>query len=91
MKTVSIQLPARISKRIPASSAGCPRVSVRPALLTKGSRQPCWYRLFRSLQAVLSGLLDSSAYQQISLGREISVAFTSQGPVVYRPGLIKHR
>jgi hypothetical protein len=84
MKAVSIELPFGIAKPI---SAGCSRISVRPKLLIKRGRERCWYRLFRFLKAVLNGLLDSSPYQQVSLGREISVAFTSPGPVLYRPGL----
>jgi hypothetical protein len=84
MKAVSIGLPIGIAKPI---SAVCPRISVRPTLLIKRSRERCWARLFRFLQAVLNGLVDSSPYEQLSLGREISVAFSSQGPVLYRPGL----
>jgi hypothetical protein len=36
------------------------------------------------LGVVLSGLLDGSPYQHVSLGREFSVVFTSHGPLVYR-------
>jgi hypothetical protein len=85
MEAISIELPAGIAKPI---SAGCPRTSVDPKLLIKRCRERCWCRLFRFVQAILNGLVDSSPYQQASLGREISVAFTSQGPVLYRHGLV---
>ena len=84
MKAVSIELPAGLAKPI---SAGCRRISLRPTPLIQRRRERFWYRLFRSIQVRLSGLLDCSSYQQVSLGREIAVAFTSQGPVLYRPGV----
>jgi len=37
-----------------------------------------------AVRAFLSGLIDISAFQDVSLGREISVVFTSNGPLVYR-------
>jgi hypothetical protein len=86
MKAINVQLPARLIKRILFSGAAPPRVAKHPRLLIEGGGRRSWYPFFRSLRAVLSGVLDSSAYDQISLGREVSVAFTSQGPVVYRYG-----
>ena len=86
MKAINVQLPARLTKRILFPGAARPRPALRPRLIIEGSGRRCWYTFFRSLRAVLSGMLDSSAYDQISLGREVSVAFTSQGPVVYRYG-----
>jgi hypothetical protein len=86
MKAINIQLPARLIKAVLFRGAGPPRAAVRPRLLIEGSGRRSWYTFFRSLRAVLSGLLDRSAYDQTSLGREVSVAFTSQGPVVYRNG-----
>lgn len=86
MKAINIQLPIRLAKRILYPGAGPPRAAVHPRLLVAGSDRRCWYIFFRSLRAVLAGVLDRSAYDQISLGREVSVAFTSQGPVIYRYG-----
>ena len=37
-----------------------------------------------NLRTFLFGLVDRSAFQDVSLGREISVVFTSNGPLVYR-------
>jgi hypothetical protein len=86
MKAIHIQLPDRLTKRILFPSASPPRAAGHPRLLIESGRCGNWYAFFRSLRAVLSGVLDSSAYDQVSLGREVSVAFTSQGPVVYRCG-----
>lgn len=40
--------------------------------------------LFRVARVFLSGLIDSGAFHNHSLGREVSVLFTSTGPVIYR-------
>ena len=42
------------------------------------------HRCFRGVRFLFSGLLDDSAFQQVSLGREVSVVFTTNGPLVYR-------
>ena len=83
MKTAYIQFPAPSSRRgaVPIPSGGSAASSVE-----RIRRHRDWYSFFRSIRIVLSGLVDRSAYQQISLEREISVVFTSQGPVVYRCG-----
>ncbi|MBV8098837.1 MAG: hypothetical protein JOZ31_06745 [Verrucomicrobia bacterium] len=86
MKATTVQSPVRLIKRILLPGAGAPRAAGYPTLLIESSGRRCWYAFFRSLRAALSRVLDSSAYDQISLGREVSVAFTSQGPVVYRYG-----
>jgi hypothetical protein len=39
---------------------------------------------FRGVRSLFSGLLDNSAFQEVSLGREISVIFTTNAPLVYR-------
>gem|GEM_PF-5512514 len=85
MKTINIQLPTRLTKQIPFPGSGPPRGASLAKALFAGSGRRFWYAC-RSLRAALSGILDSSAYDHISLGREVSVAFTSQGPVVYRYG-----
>jgi Protein of unknown function (DUF1232) len=41
-------------------------------------------RFFRGVRFIFSGLLDNSAFQEVSLGREVSVVFTTNGPLVYR-------
>jgi hypothetical protein len=86
MKAITVQLPARLIKRILFPGAGPPRALGYRALLIESAGRRCLFTFFRSLRAVLSGVLDSSPYNQVSLGREVSVAFTSQGPVVYRYG-----
>jgi hypothetical protein len=39
---------------------------------------------FVAIRTLASRLVDDSAYRDVSLGREISVIFTSSGPLVYR-------
>lgn len=41
-------------------------------------------RFFRRVRSLFSALLDNSAFQEVSLGREISVIFTTNAPLVYR-------
>jgi hypothetical protein len=86
MKAITVQLPARLIKRILFPGAGPPRALGYRALLIEGAGRRSLFAFFRSLRAVLSGVLDSSPYDQVSLGREVSVVFTSQGPVVFRYG-----
>jgi benzaldehyde dehydrogenase (NAD) len=42
------------------------------------------HSFFRAVRVFLSGLVDSSAFQEVSLGREVSIVFTSNGPLIYR-------
>jgi hypothetical protein len=86
MKAINFRLSVPLANRILFRSAGPPRAAAHRTFLIEGIGRRYWYAFFRSLRAVLSGVLDSSAYDQISLGREVSVAFTPQGPVVYRYG-----
>jgi hypothetical protein len=41
-------------------------------------------RFFRGVRLLFSGLLDNSAFQEVSLAREVSVVFTTNAPLVYR-------
>jgi hypothetical protein len=41
-------------------------------------------RFFRGVRFLFSGLLDNSAFQEVSLGREVSVVFATNAPLVYR-------
>ena len=44
-----------------------------------------WSNFSVAIRTLASRLIDDSAYRDVSLGREISVTFTSNGPLVYRP------
>jgi hypothetical protein len=39
---------------------------------------------FRAVRVSLSGAVNSSGFQEVSLGREVSIVFTSNGPLIYR-------
>jgi hypothetical protein len=55
------------------------------AILDKGHRPSRnVYSLIRAVRVFLSGLVDRSAFQEVSLGREVSILFTSNGPLIYR-------
>jgi hypothetical protein len=41
-------------------------------------------RFLRGVRSLFSALLDNSAFEEVSLGREISVVFATNGPLVYR-------
>ena len=42
------------------------------------------YSRIRAVRVFLSGLVDRSAFQEVSLGREVSILFTSNGPLIYQ-------
>ena len=42
------------------------------------------HSFFRAVRVFLSGLVDSSAFQDVSSGREVSIIFTSNSPLIYR-------
>jgi hypothetical protein len=41
-------------------------------------------KFFRTIRAFCFQWFDASPYQQVSLGREVSMVVTSNGPLVYR-------
>jgi hypothetical protein len=41
-------------------------------------------RCVRGVRSLFSGFLDNSAFQEVSLGREVSVVFATSAPLVYR-------
>jgi hypothetical protein len=82
MKTKVAHLSASPRRTIPLHSASSGVGSV--PLRQRVRHRRGWEKLIWSLHTALAGLIDSGPYQQISLGRELSVAFTSQGPIVYR-------
>jgi hypothetical protein len=56
-----------------------------PIILDEGHRlRRATHSFFRAVRVFLSGPVDSSAFQQVSLGGEVSVVFTSNGPLIYR-------
>jgi hypothetical protein len=42
------------------------------------------HSVFRAVRVFLSDLVESSAFHEVSLGREVSIVFTSNGPLVHR-------
>ncbi len=44
------------------------------------------HNFFRTVQVFLSRSIDSSPFQEVSLGREVSIIFTSNGSLIYRIG-----
>ena len=42
------------------------------------------HSFFRAVPLFFSGSIDSSAFQDVSSGREVSIIFTSNGPLIYR-------
>jgi hypothetical protein len=42
------------------------------------------HSFFRAVRVLLSGPVHSCAIQEVSSGREISIVFTSNGPLIYR-------
>jgi hypothetical protein len=42
------------------------------------------HSFLRAVRVFLSGAVNCSAFQEVSLGREVSLVFTSNGPLIYR-------
>ena len=85
MKTISSPPPAPISVFAFASDTVLPGPAAPSAILDKGGcLSHSAHRFFRVARVILSGLIDSCAFHNHSLGREVSVLFTSTGPVIYR-------
>jgi hypothetical protein len=81
----SIPEPASIGPSAPDSGAVLlPHSAVSAIPDGEACRPRCWSSFFFAVRAFVSGLIDDSAYQHISLGREVSVIFTPNGPLVYR-------
>jgi len=85
MKTISSPPPAPISVFAFASDTILRGPTAPSVILDKGGRlSHSAHRFFRVARVILSGLIDSCAFHNHSLGREVSVLFTSTGPVIYR-------
>jgi hypothetical protein len=88
MKATAIRSPAPNGTPTFWSDA-VPSGSAAPSTIPDEGQNPSRsaYSVFRAIRMFLSGLVDSSAYQEISAAQEICVIFTSNGPLVYRPGM----
>jgi hypothetical protein len=82
----SIPDPASIAPSAPDSRA-VPLPAWAASLVGGEQNRPYgnWSNFSVAIRTLASRLIDHSAYRDVSLGREISVIFTSNGPVVYRP------
>jgi hypothetical protein len=77
--------PASIGPSAPDSGAVLlPHSAVSVIPDEKTDRPRYWSSFLVAVRAFVSGLIDDSAYQHVSLGREIFVIFTLNGPLVYR-------
>jgi hypothetical protein len=65
------------------SDAVLPCAAAPSIILDEGHRlSHSAHTFFRAVRVFLSGLVDSSAFQEVSLGREVSIIFTSSGPLI---------
>jgi hypothetical protein len=84
-KTASIPSAASICRSVFQSDAVPPCGAAPSIILDEGHRlRRTAHRFFRAVRAFLSGPIDTSAFQEVSLGREVSNVFTSNGPLIYR-------
>ena len=85
MKTISSPRPAPICMSAFRSDILLPCRAAPSVILDEGYRlSRSAHSFFRAVRVFLSGLIDSSAFHNDSLGREVSVVFTSTGPLIYR-------
>jgi hypothetical protein len=85
MKPISILPPAPICTSAFSSDTIPPCRAAPSIILDEGyglSRRA--QSFFRTVRSFLFGLIDSSAFHNDSLGREVSIIFTSNGPLIYR-------
>jgi len=85
MKTISMPLPAPICMSPFRSDTILPSRAAPSVILDEGYRlSRSAHSFFRAVRVFLSGLVDSSAFQDVSSGREVSIIFTSNSPLIYR-------
>ena len=85
MKAVSIPPPTPICLSAFRSDTILPYRAAPSIILDEGYRPSrSAHSFLHVVRAFLSGLIDSSAFHNDSLGREVSVLFTSNGPLIYR-------
>ena len=78
-------LPAPICASAFRSDTTPPRQAAPSVILDEGYRlSRNAHSFFCAVRVFLSGLIDSSAFHNDSLGREVSIIFTSNGPLIYR-------
>jgi hypothetical protein len=82
----SIPDPASKAPLAPDSGAVLLPCSAIVIIAEEESRMhPNWFCFFGAIRGFLSRLVDDSAYRDVCSGREISVVFTANGPLVFRP------
>jgi len=85
MKTVSSPPPAPIWMSAFRSDTTLPCPTAPSVILEEGYRlRRTAHSFFHAIRTFLSGLVDSSAFQDVSSGREVSIIFTSNSPLIYR-------
>jgi hypothetical protein len=85
MKPISVLPPAPVCTSASRSDTIPPRRAAPSVILDEGyglSRSA--QSFFRTARSLLFGLIDSSAFHNDSLGREVSIIFTPNGPLIYR-------
>src|SRR5260221_6697034 len=84
-KTVSVPPPAPSCMSPFRSDTILPSRAAPSVILDEGYRlSRTGQSFFRPIRTFLSGLVDSSAFQDVSSGREVSIIFTSNGPLLCR-------
>jgi hypothetical protein len=85
MKTISSLPPAQIGVSAFRSETILPCRAAPSVILDEEYRiSRNAHSFFRVVRVFLSGLIDSSAFYNASLRREVSVVFTPNGPLIYR-------
>ena len=81
----------KVGASICKSDAVTPWGAAASVTLDDGHRHIALHRFFRAVRVSLSGPIDGSAFQEVSLGREVSIIFTSSGPLIYRWEKVNNR
>jgi hypothetical protein len=84
MNTISDQ--AAIAQSAPDSGAVLLPHPVSIICEVEGRSDRSKRKFFITIRAFFRGLVDDSAYREISLHRETSIIFTANGPLIYQPG-----
>ena len=85
MRTTSMPAPAAICTPVLRSETVppcCPAPSIILDERHRLSRKAPSF--FTAVRVFLTNLADKSAFQELSSGREVSIIFTSNGPLIYR-------
>jgi hypothetical protein len=67
-----------------ALKADPPDAATAPVVSNSGLSRTGAHKFFRAVRVFVSSIVDSSAFQDVSVHQQVAIIFTSNGPLIYR-------